>query len=74
MSAWCHQTLIKAFVLSLSGSKSGKQTTLTFKPVQKKNPWSSDEGESDSDMELISEETAPREKRERKGEYLNSHP
>lgn len=48
------------------GSKSGKQTTLTFKPVQKKNPWSSDEGESDSDLELMSEETAPREKRERR--------
>uniref|UniRef100_A0A8C1LTD0 DNA topoisomerase II alpha n=1 Tax=Cyprinus carpio TaxID=7962 RepID=A0A8C1LTD0_CYPCA len=45
-------------------TKSGKQTTLSFKPVQKKNPWSS-EGESESDME-IPEEVAPREKKERK--------
>uniref|UniRef100_A0A8C2BLS4 DNA topoisomerase 2 n=1 Tax=Cyprinus carpio TaxID=7962 RepID=A0A8C2BLS4_CYPCA len=45
-------------------SKTGKQTTLSFKPVQKKNPWSS-EGESESDME-IPEEVAPREKKERK--------
>ncbi|XP_016378391.1 DNA topoisomerase 2-alpha [Sinocyclocheilus rhinocerous] len=46
-------------------TKSGKQTTLSFKPVQK-NPWSSEEGESESDMELIPEEVAPREKKERK--------
>ncbi|XP_026132839.1 DNA topoisomerase 2-alpha [Carassius auratus] len=47
-------------------TKSGKQTTLSFKPIQKKNPWSSDEGESESDMELIPEEVAPREKKARK--------
>ncbi|XP_042623264.1 DNA topoisomerase 2-alpha-like isoform X3 [Cyprinus carpio] len=48
------------------GSKSGKQTTLSFKPVQKKQqPCSSEEGESESDMEFIHEEVAPREKRER---------
>lgn len=41
--------------------------------MQKKNPWSDeneeDEG-SDSDMDVISEEVAPREKRERKGDDL----
>ncbi|XP_056627935.1 DNA topoisomerase 2-alpha [Triplophysa dalaica] len=50
-------------------SKSGKQTTLNFKPMQTKNPWSDDEEEdvgSDSDMDVISEEVAPREKRERR--------
>ncbi|XP_077062065.1 DNA topoisomerase 2-alpha [Siphateles boraxobius] len=47
-------------------SKSGKQTTLTFKPVQKNHPWSSEEEESKSDMEFIPEEVAPREKMQRK--------
>ncbi|XP_051968374.1 DNA topoisomerase 2-alpha [Xyrauchen texanus] len=49
------------------GSKSGKQTTLPFKPVQKKDPWSDEEEEeSDSDIDVIPDEVAPREKRERK--------
>ncbi|XP_051522968.1 DNA topoisomerase 2-alpha-like isoform X2 [Myxocyprinus asiaticus] len=46
------------------GSKSGKQSTLPFKPVQKNHPWSDEEEESDIDV--IPEEVAPREKRERK--------
>jgi len=53
----------------VADSKSGKQTTLSFKPVQKKSPFSSD-GESKSDMEFIPEEVAPREKIQRKGEGL----
>ncbi len=65
----CHQILILRFhLVFVSGTKSGKQTTLSFKPVQKRNPWSSDETESESDIELILEEVATREKRERKGE------
>uniref|UniRef100_A0A673HT73 DNA topoisomerase 2 n=1 Tax=Sinocyclocheilus rhinocerous TaxID=307959 RepID=A0A673HT73_9TELE len=68
----CHQILILRFhLVFVSGTKSGKQTTLSFKPVQK-NPWSSEEGESESDMELIPEEVAPREKKERKGENLHA--
>lgn len=68
----CHQILILRFhLVFVSGTKSGKQTTLSFKPVQK-NPWSSEEKESESDMELIAEEVAPREKRERKGENLHA--
>ncbi|XP_065109660.1 DNA topoisomerase 2-alpha [Paramisgurnus dabryanus] len=56
-------------------SKTGKQTTLNFKPVQKKkkNTFSDDdeddeddEDESFSDVEVIAEEVAPRDKRERK--------
>ncbi|KAL1264057.1 hypothetical protein QQF64_004412 [Cirrhinus molitorella] len=44
-------------------SKSGKQTTLSFKPVQKKNPSSSGEEGFESDMEtFIPEEVAPRER------------
>ncbi|XP_036407893.1 DNA topoisomerase 2-alpha [Megalops cyprinoides] len=42
-------------------SKSGKQTTLQFKPM-KKNPWSDDE---DSDNDAVAE-VAPRERMERK--------
>uniref|UniRef100_A0A8C2BI12 DNA topoisomerase 2 n=1 Tax=Cyprinus carpio TaxID=7962 RepID=A0A8C2BI12_CYPCA len=70
MHSCSHQILILRFhLVFVSGTKSGKQTTLSFKPVQKKNPWSS-EGESESDME-IPEEVAPREKKERKGENLH---
>lgn len=48
-------------------SKSGKQTTLMFKPADKKpkkNPWSDEEAESDEVME-IEEPAAPRERVER---------
>lgn len=71
MHSCSHQILILRFhLVFVSGTKSGKQTTLSFKPVQKKNPWSSEE-ESESDME-IPEEVAPREKKERKGENLHA--
>lgn len=52
-------------------SKTGKQSTLQFKPVSKKpkkNPWSDEESDNqsgDSDME-VEEVVAPRERVERK--------
>ncbi|TNN65299.1 DNA topoisomerase 2-alpha [Liparis tanakae] len=51
--------------------KSGRQSTLSFKPVAKKakkNPWSDEESDANpSDIEMKSEEVvAPREKAERK--------
>lgn len=60
---------------STAASKTGKQTTLQFKPVAKttkKNPWSDEESEADSEMEL-EEVVAPRERAERKakGESTN---
>ncbi|XP_066521749.1 DNA topoisomerase 2-alpha [Hoplias malabaricus] len=54
------------------GSKSGKQTTLQFKPVKeekRRTPWSSDEEEdevSDSDMTTSPADIEPREKLGRK--------
>lgn len=51
-------------------SKTGKQTTLQFKPVAKKpkkNPWSDEESDDESDGEMeVEEVVAPREKKERK--------
>nr|XP_020461966.1 DNA topoisomerase 2-alpha-like [Monopterus albus] len=51
-------------------SKTGKQTTLQFKPVAKKpkkNPWSEDESDELSNSEMETEEVfAPRERAERK--------
>ncbi|XP_028990955.1 DNA topoisomerase 2-alpha [Betta splendens] len=51
-------------------SKTGKQTTLQFKPVSKKaqtNPWSDDEPENLSEGEMETDEVvAPRERVERK--------
>lgn len=65
---------IKMFnLMSVSGSKTGKQTTLSFKPVPKKKNTMSDDDEDEesfSDMEVIAEEVAPRQKRERKGKDL----
>ena len=52
-------------------SKTGKQSTLQFKPVSKKpkkNPWSDEESDNqsgDSDME-VEEVVVPRERVERK--------
>ncbi|KAM4624510.1 DNA topoisomerase 2-alpha [Polymixia lowei] len=59
----------KAPAKEKAASKTGKQTTLQFKAVDKKvkkNPWSSDE-ESGEDAVEMEEEVAPRMKVERKG-------
>lgn len=62
-----------SFSSLFSVSKSGKQTTLQFKPVEKKkkkrNLWSSDEeesGEEDSDASTSPADVAPRERLGRK--------
>uniref|UniRef100_A0AAQ5ZQH6 DNA topoisomerase 2 n=1 Tax=Amphiprion ocellaris TaxID=80972 RepID=A0AAQ5ZQH6_AMPOC len=51
-------------------SKTGKQTTLQFKPAvqkPKKNPWSDDESDDLSDSEIeVEEDVGPRERTERK--------
>uniref|UniRef100_A0A3P8S5N6 DNA topoisomerase 2 n=1 Tax=Amphiprion percula TaxID=161767 RepID=A0A3P8S5N6_AMPPE len=51
-------------------SKTGKQTTLQFKPAvqkPKKNPWSDDESDDLSDSEIeVEEDVGPRERIERK--------
>lgn len=55
---------------SAAASKTGKQSTLQFKPVAKKpkkNPWSDNESDDVSDGEVEAEEVvAPRERAERK--------
>ncbi|KAK7919775.1 hypothetical protein WMY93_011059 [Mugilogobius chulae] len=49
-------------------SKTGKQTTLSFKPAEKKqkNKWSDDEGDSNDEILQTEEPAAPRERVERK--------
>lgn len=54
-----------------TGSKTGKQSTLQFKPVAtkpKKNPWSDEESDIESDGSEMETEAAivPRERVERK--------
>lgn len=57
---------------SAEASKSGRQSTLQFKPVAKttkKNPWSDEESDanlSDNEMESEEEVVAPRERADRK--------
>lgn len=64
-------------LLLFSASKTGKQTTLQFKPVKKekkKNPWSSDEEGSageESDMSTSPSDAAPRERLGRKANGEN---
>lgn len=58
----------KIKIIFAAASKASKQSTLQFKPVSKKNPWSDDESDGQSaDSEMEAEEVvAPRERVERK--------
>ncbi|XP_064171097.1 DNA topoisomerase 2-alpha [Anguilla rostrata] len=52
-------------------SKSGKQTTLQFQPVKKRNPWSDDEVSDDDDDVVMEVEVPPRERPQRSAKALD---